>query len=120
MPGHADTGPARAWPCERAAVWHRLPANRDSPGQGFDCCWAEQGRINNFFLERHRGSLRNVSILPASILDARVGSRLNASRMLVVHHAGCANGGRPADKCAAELYNSAARSGLERASVFGF
>ena len=68
-----------AWPCKLAMKWYRLPANRNSSARGFDCCWPEQGRVNNFFLERERGGgqanpMLNVRILPESILDARVGS----------------------------------------------
>ena len=114
-----------AWPCKLAMKWYRLPANRNSSARGFDCCWPEQGRVNNFFLKRERGGgqenpMLNVRILPESILDARVGSRTNASRMLVVHNAGCTKGGRSAESCAAALYASATQLGLERVSAFGF
>ena len=109
LPIHADGYAKPALPC----------------GWGFDCCWPEQGRVNNFFLKRERGSgqanpMLNVRILPESILDARVGSRTNASRMLVVHNAGCTKGGRSAESCAAALYASATQLGLERVSAFGF
>ena len=107
------------WPCQLAKKWHRDPVNRNNSAVGFDCCWPEQGRINNFFLG-HRAGLHNVSILPASTLDARPSAPLNASRMLVVHQAGCTKDGGTRSSCSAALYATAARSGFERVSAFGF